>query len=89
MADWNTERTPTFRKQYKNIGHKRQHAVDVAVDVLGASENPADLGRYKQNKKLYAYKLSKGDRLLYKIDYNNHKVILYRVCDHKSVYGRD
>ena len=84
-----TKRTAVFKKQHKNIGHKRRHTVDAAIVALETSENPADLGTCKQNSKSYAYKLSKGDRLLYGIDYNNRRVTFYRVCDHKSVYGRD
>ncbi len=88
MTNWNTERTPTFRRQYKNIGHGRRHAVDIAVEVLKASENPAVLGRYKQGSRFYAYELSKGDRLVYRINRDEHTTILFRVCDHKSVYGK-
>ena len=54
-----------------------------------ASENPADLGRYKQDGNFYAYKLCKGDRLVYKINRKDHIILLFRVCDHKLVYGRD
>ncbi len=86
MTDWSTETTPTFRKQYKNMWHNRQRAVDTATNEIIASENPADLGKYKRNKKLYAYRLSKGDRLLYKINRDDHIITLFRVCDHKSVY---
>ena len=89
MTDWDTKSTPTFRRQYKNMGHYRQRSVDIATNVLRASENPADLGRYKQDGNFYAYKLSKGDRLVYKINRKDHIILLFRVCDHKSVYGKD
>jgi len=89
MTNWNIKITPVFRKQYRNMGHDRQRAVDNALREIITSENPAALGRYKRGGQVFAYELSKGDRLLYNIDYNNHKITLVRVGDHKSAYGSD
>lgn len=89
MARWNIERKSIFKKQYKNIGHARQTNVDKAILELATSLNPASIGTYKQNKKVFAYKLDKNDRLIYTLDYLNNKITLHRVCDHKSAYGKD
>ncbi len=89
MTRWKIIRENTFKKQYKNIGHKRQADVDNAICELSSSVNPADIGRYKQHQKVFAYELGKNDRLIYTLDYFYNKIILLRVCDHKSVYGKD
>lgn len=56
---------------------------------LAYSENPSDLGDYKSNLRVWAFELNKDDRLIYTIDYREKIVHLLRVCDHKSVYGKD
>ena len=89
MNRWITERKNIFKKQYKNIGHNRQLDVDKAISELITSDNPAKLGKYKQNKKVFAYEISKSDRLIFTMDYVNKRIVFHRVCDHKSVYGKD
>lgn len=89
MTDWKIKIETRFKKQYKNIGQQRQDLVNSAILEMRLSSNPADLGDYKQNKRVFAYKLGKSDRIIYTIDYINNTIILLRVCDHKSAYGND
>ncbi len=89
MTSWKIKKENTFKKQYKNIGHNRQSIADKAILELAASSNPANLGKYKQSNKVFAYELGKNDRLIYTLDYFHNEIILLRVCDHKSVYGKD
>lgn len=53
------------------------------------SDNPAELGRYKQNLRIFSYDLGKKYRIIYNVNWAIHVIELIRVCDHKSVYGRD
>lgn len=86
---WRIDKRPTFLKQYGHLGQVRQQKVDSGLRELATTENPADLGEYKSAMKSFAYVLNKGDRIIFDIDYPNNTIILLRVCDHKSVYGKD
>lgn len=89
MADWTTRSEATFDSQFKHIGHVRQLRVSKAIDVLTASADPAILGKYKKHAAAFAYEIGRSDRLLYRLDRSRNEIVLLRVCDHKSVYGRD
>jgi mRNA-degrading endonuclease RelE of RelBE toxin-antitoxin system len=56
---------------------------------LGDSERPESLGVYKQSMKVYAYELGQDDRIIYRVDYDRHTIVLVRVGDHKMTYGKD
>jgi len=86
---WKIRRESSFNRQYKLLGRERQKRVDSALLDLIAAENPARLGDYKSNLRIFAYELGKGDRIIYSIDYQQNLIILLRVCDHKSTYGKD
>ena len=47
-----------------------------------------DMGVYKKSIRAFAYKISRSDRLIYRVDHGRRQIVLMRVCDHKSVYGR-
>jgi mRNA-degrading endonuclease RelE of RelBE toxin-antitoxin system len=83
------DQRPQFKRQYKLLGSERQKRVDNAIRDLVVSVTPADCGDYKKSLKTYAYELSKGDRIIYDINYETKIITLLRVCDHKSAYGRD
>ncbi len=89
MTSWKIKKENAFKKQYKNIGHNRQTITDKAILELATSLNPADIGEYKQSSKVFSYALGKNDRLIYTLDYFHNEIILLRVCDHKSAYGKD
>ncbi len=39
--------------------------------------------------KIYAYELGHDDRIIYKVEYDRHTIVLIRVGDHKMTYGKD
>lgn len=86
---WQIDRRPQFRRQYKLLGGERQKQVDNAILELAYSEDPTKKGEYKAGLRVFAYELGCGDRILYRINYQENTIILARVCDHKSVYGKD
>ena len=88
MDRWNVAKKSVFSRQYKNIGSLRQFRVDQAVEDLTASDQPMDMGVYKKSIRAFAYNVSKSDRLIYRVDHVRRQIVLMRVCDHKSVYGR-
>ncbi|AJZ76489.1 hypothetical protein SU86_009130 [Candidatus Nitrosotenuis cloacae] len=86
---WQILRAKIFDRQYKNLGSVRQEIVDKALIILSESENPADLGEYKSNLRVWSYELNRHDRIVYRIEYKENIIHLLRVCDHKSVFGKD
>ena len=86
---WQVLRSKVFDRQYKNLGSVRQQITDKAVLLLSESENPANLGEYKSSLRVWSYELNKQDRIIYRIEYPDNIIHLLRVCDHKSVYGKD
>ena len=62
------EKRPQFLKQFRNLGYVRQQLVEDALRQLVLSPNPANLGDYKSNLRIWAYELNKSDRILYTID---------------------
>ena len=89
MTGWKIRMESAFKRQYRSIGRVRQSRVDRAITDLATSANPAKRGRYKRHVRVFAYELGKSDRLIYTLDYFRNEIILMRVCDHKSAYGRD
>jgi len=61
----------------------------MALDQITASEDPARLGAYKANLRVFSYEIGRRYRIIYSVIYREKIVELLRVCDHKSVYGRD
>lgn len=86
---WRLDKRPKFVKQYSRLGNERQKYVDNALRELVKSENPVELGEFKSSIKVFAYVVNKSDRILFDVDYPNDTIVLLRVCDHKSVYGKD
>ena len=62
-----------------------------AVDRLSESEDPANLGKRLRGKYAahYEYRLPGSYRLVYRIDRAAKLVVLYKVGDHKELFGRD
>ena len=86
---WNATRKTKFLKQYKNLDPQIQQKVNEAIQELRYSQNPARLGKYKQNKRVFAYDIGRKYRVIYNVNWNNNTIEFLRVCDHKSVYGKD
>ncbi|MFZ1076325.1 MAG: hypothetical protein WAN47_02715 [Nitrosotalea sp.] len=86
---WQIDQRPQFNRQYKLLGRERQKRIDSAILDLAYSENPSTKGDFKKNMRVFAYELGRGDRIIYTIQYEDNTIVLLRVCDHKSVYGKD
>ena len=78
-----------FKKQYKVPDAATRKKVDDAMRDLQGSENPALLGRYKQGMLVFSYDVDRKHRIIYNVNWDSSVIELLRVCDHKSVYGRD
>ncbi len=86
---WNLEWTNKFIKQYKKLNSDIQYDVDKAIEDIASSTNPSDLGVYKHDMRIFSYEIGRKHRVIYSIRYKDGIVDLLRVCDHKSVYGKD
>ena len=62
-----------------------------AIDSLSESDDPAKLGKRLHGKytDYYEWRLPGSYRLIYSIEKNAREVVLYRVGDHKELFGRD
>ncbi len=86
---WNLEWASKFTKQYKKLHSDIQHEVDNAIENIASSTNPSILGTYKADMRTFSYEIGRKHRIIYSIRYKDGIVDLLRVCDHKSVYGKD
>ena len=55
---------------------------------MKASPNPASLGKYKKQFKVFSYEIGTKYRIIYRIRHDVKIIDIMSVCDHKSVYGR-
>ena len=62
-----------------------------AVDVLSKSGEPASCGKrlHGEYAAYYEYRLSGSYRRVYRVDRAAHRIILFKVGDHKELFGRD
>lgn len=60
-----------------------------AITHIASSDNPAELGSYKQSMRVFSYEIGRKYRIIYSVRYRDGVVDLLRVCDHKSTYGKD
>ena len=63
--------------------------MDRAIDDLAPSDDPAALGTYKANLRVFSYGVGRAYRLLYLPVSPRDEIVPLRVCDHKYVYGKD
>lgn len=89
VARWKITTETKFKRQYKNLDSQTKQKVNRAIQELTNSENPARLGKYKQNKRVFAYNIGSRHRIIYNIDWGSDSIEFLRVCDHKSAYGKD
>ena len=89
MSKWIPDRRPAFSKQFRRLDGQLQKRAKQAMHELLASENPAHLGKYKISYRIFAYNLGKKYRIVYNINWNENTIEFIRICDHKSVYGKD
>ena len=71
---------PALIKAYKHV-----------INRLSEAEDPAKLGKRPHGpySAFYECRLSGSHRLVYGVDRSGHRVILYKVGDHKELFGRD
>ena len=86
---WTFEIKLSFKKQYSGLDARTRKKVDDAMCELQRSENPALLGRYKRGMRVFSYEVGRKYRVIYNVNWDSNVIELLRVCDHKSVYGRD
>lgn len=87
-AKWRVVKEPAFRRRYKSLSPEMRSKVDSAVDELASSDNPEKRGAYKGNLRVFSYEIGRSYRIIYFTDRSEREIVLSRVCDHKSVYGR-
>ena len=63
--------------------------MDEAVREIASSVNPAILGTYKSDMRVFAYETGREYRVICSMQYRDGIVDLLRVCDHKSACGRE
>jgi addiction module RelE/StbE family toxin len=86
---WGISRKSKFKTQYKKLPQQIQNKVDEALIALAKSEKPRLLGTYKQSLGVWAYELNDSYRMLYNVNDSENLIELFRVGDHKEVYGKD
>jgi len=86
---WDFSRKSKFRTQYKKLSQNIQNKVDEALIALASSTKPRLLGTYKQSIGVWAYELDDSYRMLYNVKDSENLIELFRVGDHKEVYGKD
>lgn len=90
---WEILEDKKFKRQ--RISYERndqtREALANCVELLSKADDPARLGdrKYGRYAGTYGYKLTKSLRVIYKICYDTHQILLMIMGDHKKVYGRD
>ncbi len=93
MTEWSVEKSELAEKHIKK--HSRdaqfQKALKQCIKTLSQAEDPKRFGDRKHGryKNVYGYKLTNSLRLLYSVNYNDHKIQCIDIGDHKQVYGKD
>ncbi len=82
---WLPAYTPTFRKDYRNLGQQNQQRVNEAIKEILASDDPRQVGRPKLGKWKGAcgYDVGRGLRVLYSVEPKGSLVIFLRCGPHK------
>lgn len=90
-SQWELVVTSTFDEGYTSKDTVNKHRVDNALADLSRSDDPRRLGIPKPTPdgQVYVYEIGHKYRLSYRVDMKNRTLELIRVCDHKTVYGRD
>jgi mRNA-degrading endonuclease RelE of RelBE toxin-antitoxin system len=88
---WDFEKPRDFRKQVLKLPQSIRPKLTQVMTDLSNSPNPNILGHKKRTKygEYYTIRLSDSHRLAYAANHTTHKIEIYRVGDHKDVYGKD
>jgi addiction module RelE/StbE family toxin len=84
---WTPAYTPTFKRDYKNLGPQDQQRVKGAIRDILDSENPLTLGRpkYGKWKGAYGYDVGRAVRILYSVNLQE-KVVTFLRCGLHTIY---
>ncbi len=89
---WSIEDNAIFRKLYKKYVKVTNVAdtVNSRIEDLRTASEPARLGdkKHAPYRNTYGINITKSVRLLYTINYKEHKILLVAIGDHKEVYRR-
>ena len=85
---WDFYNRVTFLRQFKRLDKRTKIRVSKALEEMANSEDPSRLGTYKQSMCVFAYNVGKY-RIVFDARQPEKGIDLMRVCDHKSVYGKD
>ena len=86
---WRVSKSNPFNRSYVRLSKELAERVDDAIETLLSAEKPERFGIPKGGLHVFAYELGQKCRILYRPDYTNNILKLFRVCSHKKVYGAD
>ena len=88
---WDFIKPKDFRKQVLKLPRSVRPKLTQAMTELSSAYNPNILGNKKKTKygEYYTIRLSESHRLAYAANVETHEIEIYRVGDHKRVYGKD
>jgi mRNA-degrading endonuclease RelE of RelBE toxin-antitoxin system len=91
IPPWELDITSTFKRGYKLKDATNRHRVDNIVAELIRSNKPEDFGvpKVTPDGPVLVLEIGRKYRLSYRVNREQHKIDLVRVCDHKTVYGHD
>ena len=78
-----------MRKIFKRLGNPEKNQYRTAILTLTQSENPKNLGNYKNSLGCFTYDITKSFRITFGIDYENRIINILSIGDHKQTYGKD
>ena len=84
---WTPGYTPTFKRDYKNLGQADQSKVNSAVKDIVSSDDPRELGRPKLGKwkGAYGYDVGRDLRVLYAVDPSS-RIVTFLRCGRHAIY---
>ena len=88
---WDFEKPIDFTDQVKNLPKPLRKKIGSIMNALALSQYPNRLGKKKLSKfgECFTIDIDKSYRLSYVLDFNNHKIKIYGIGDHKQTYGHD
>jgi mRNA-degrading endonuclease RelE of RelBE toxin-antitoxin system len=91
IRKWDFKKPKDFRKQVLNLPHSVRPKLTEVMTRLSNPDNPNLFGKKKTTRfgKYYTIKLSNSHRLAYAANFETHRIEVYRVGEHKLVYGKD
>lgn len=93
MGEWRIVASDLFIKQLKKYSRntKVRKKLNEMLKLLQQAYDPRRIGDRKagQLKDVYAAKLSRSIRLVYKVFNDRREIQLIGIGDHKQVYGHD